>query len=115
MRACVPTWSMCQRAGVPAWLRAKVLACQRGICANVPKACQLPLFYANVPINMPAYHKACQFFKHSSYEIVKGNFYTLLHIKNFYIIIDIIVIHIKCICLLDKNCIILHFFTSCHS
>ena len=43
----------------------------------------------------------------------KGNFYTLLLHKKFYIILDIIAIHIICICIVHKNCIILHFYTSC--
>ena len=40
-----------------------------------------------------------------------GNFYTLLLYQKLYIMLDIIVIHIICI---HKNCIILHFYTSCH-
>ena len=44
----------------------------------------------------------------------KGNPYTLLLYKKLYIILDIIVIHIICICIIDKNCIILHFYTSYH-
>ena len=44
----------------------------------------------------------------------KGNFYTLLLYKKFYIILDIIVIHVICKSVVHKNCIILHFYTSCH-
>ena len=33
--------------------------------------------------------------------------------KKFYIILDIIVISIICICIVHKKCIILHFYTSC--
>ena len=44
----------------------------------------------------------------------KGNFYTLLLYKNFYIILDIIVIHMICVCIVHENCIILHFYSSSH-
>ena len=44
----------------------------------------------------------------------KGNFYILLSYKKSYIIHDIIVIHMVCICIVPKNCVILHFYTSCH-
>ena len=44
----------------------------------------------------------------------KENFYTLLLYKKFYIILDIIVVHLICVCFIHKNCIILHFYTSCH-
>ena len=45
---------------------------------------------------------------------VKGNFNTLLLHKKFYIVLDIIVKHMICICITDENCIISHFYTSCH-
>ena len=44
----------------------------------------------------------------------KGNFYTLLLCKKFYIILDTIVIPIICICIVHKNCILLHFYTLYH-
>ena len=43
----------------------------------------------------------------------KGNFCTLLLYKKFCIILDIVVIHIICICIVHKNCVILHLYTSC--
>ena len=39
----------------------------------------------------------------------KGNFYILILFKKFYVIIDIIVIHMICMCIVHKNCIILLF------
>ena len=42
----------------------------------------------------------------------KGNFCTLLLYKKFYIIVEIIAIHM-CICVLHKNYIKLHFYASC--
>ena len=101
--------------------------CQRGLHAKVP-ACQRANFSflrANVPMNVPygepifqlgvpTCQKVCQFFKHSSNEMLMGNFYTLLLYKEFYIILDIMVTHIVCICIVHKNCIILHFYTSYH-
>ena len=89
-------------------------ACQCGLRAKVPNACQLLIFmcqritvpmhkatcqwcvgfstwHPNVPNDVPIFHfgmptwqKVCQFFKYSS------NFYTLLLYKKFYIILDII-------------------------
>ena len=44
----------------------------------------------------------------------KGNFYTLLLYKKFYIVPDIIIIPIICICIVHTNCIILYFYTSCY-
>ena len=44
----------------------------------------------------------------------KGNFYTLILYEIFYIILDIIVIHIIGKCVVHKNCIILHFYTLCY-
>ena len=34
--------------------------------------------------------------------------------KNVYIILDIIVMHMICICIVLENCIIPHFYTSSH-
>ena len=89
--------------------------------------------HTNVPINMPTCHTACQYFRlvcqrakrHANFSNWfvnlptfllrndKGNFYTLLY-KKFYIILDVIVIHIVCICIVHKNYIMLHLYTSCH-
>ena len=85
---------------------------------------------------MPTCQKACQFFTLPCHrvnfslcravpcranfsnirltECAKGNFYTLLLYEKFYIILAIIVTHMMCICIAHKNCIILHFYTSCH-
>ena len=94
-----------------------------------------------VPINLPTYHKAYQFFnlacqrakRRANFSTwranvpkrvpivqtfllpnAKGNLYTLFLYKKFYIILDIKLISIMCICIVHKNCIILHFYTSCH-
>ena len=65
------------------------LVCQR---ANVPKG--VPNFQTFLLRN------------------AKKNFYTLLHKK--ILILDIIVIHMICMFIEHTNCIILHFYTSCH-
>ena len=44
----------------------------------------------------------------------RGCFYTLLLYKKFYIILDIIVMHMICICIAHKNCTMRHFYTSSH-
>ena len=93
---CVPAWSTCQYA-------------------NVLKACQLLIFTcqrANVPINAP---KVVQVFQTFLLRNAQRNFYTLLLVyKKLYIIFDIIVIHMICVCIVHENCIILHFYTSSH-
>ena len=103
-------------------LRGNVLVCQRCLRANVP-ACQranISFLRTNVPINMPACLRRANvpnvvpIFQTFLLRNAKENFYTLLLYKIFYIILDIIVIHIICICIVHKNCIILHFYTSCH-
>ena len=97
---------------------AACFTCQRANFSFLP---------ANVPINVPTCQTACQCFNLACQRVPNGvpifwtfllrndkwNFYTLLLYKKFYIIIDIIVIHI-CICIVHRNCIILHFYTSCH-
>ena len=114
-----------------------VLACQRSLLANVtclranvPKACQLLIFTCkrvNKRANMACQRakrranfstwcanlpKGVQIFQTLLLRNAKGNFYTLLLYEEFYIIHHIIVIHIICICIVHKNCIILHFYTS---
>ena len=103
MRACVPKWSMCQRG-----LHANVLACQRGLCANVPKACQLIFFTCqrankcdHVPSGVPkGMLKGMAIFQTFLLRNAKENFYTLLLYKKFHILLDIILIHIMCICII---------------
>ena len=83
---------------------------------------------ANVPINMPTCHTACQCFKLACHRVKRrtkfsnipltkcyGKFLYFIIKKKFYIILDIIVIHIMRIwCIVHKNCIRLYFYTSCH-
>ena len=110
---------------VPTCLHASVVYVPTCLHANVPKACQFLIFMcqcankgANVPYNMPFFFnlvfqqdKWCANFStwHAnvpkdmpSFQIVllqnaKGNFYTLLLYKKFYILLDITVKYI-CIC-----------------
>ena len=99
-----------------------VPACQRGLRANVP-TCQrtksVPTSHvlrANMPVNVTSCHTASQYFnlacqltkRRADFSNIplrnaKGNFYTLLLYKKFYIILDIIVIQIICIFIVDKN------------
>ena len=102
-----------------ACLLANVLACQRGLHANV-LACQraksvstshfLPASVLSglsiFQIGVPTCLRACQFFKHSSYEMIREISILYCYIEKFYIIPDTIVIH--------KNYLVLHFYTSCH-
>ena len=123
MRACVSTWSTCQRACVPAWFtyqRACVSMCQ--------KRTNFLFWSAIVPTyhNVPTCHTACQcakwrvkfwtwrtnvpkgvpIFQTFLLRNAKGNFYTLSLYKKLYILLDIIVVH--------KIRIILNFYASCH-
>ena len=101
MRACVPTWSTCQRACVPkyqkranfSFIRAKVI--RRAIVLS---------WRANVPKGVPIF---LLFFLWNA----KENFYILLLYKKFYILLDMVVTHMICICIVNKNCIILYFYT----
>ena len=109
--AYVPTWSACQRAYVPAWFtyqRASVPTCQ--------KRANFSFLRANVPINVPMHHTACKCFKLACQRVKRrATFSNIPHFQKFYIILDIIVIHIMCTwCIVHKNCIRLYFYTLCH-
>ena len=77
-------------------------------------------WYINVLNGMPIFHfgvprcqKACQNFKYSSYEMLREISMLYYYIK-FYIILDIIILHMISVCIVHKNCIMLHVYTSCH-
>ena len=116
MPPCVLTWSMCQRG-----LRANVLACQRGLRTNVAKACQLLIFTFQRVIQLAIFfilacqraNKGAKFFKHFCYQVLRKISILYYYIKNstFY---SISVIHIICICTVNKNCIIIYLYTACH-
>ena len=125
---CMPEWSTWPRGNVPTCqthanflflsvnVPINVMTCKR--CANVANvvklACQrakqcanFSFWHANVPKGLPNFQT---FFLRNA----KGSFYTLLLYKKFYIILDIIVMHVIYICIIHKHFIILHFYTSCH-
>ena len=111
---CVPAWSTCPRANVS----INIPTCQRYAnystwLADVPTACQ----FLNLACQRAKWRANYSFWCANVLKVVlnfKGNFYTLLLYKKFYIILDIIVIHMIWICIVHKNCIIFHFYTSCH-
>ena len=80
--------------------------------------CQSAKWRANFSTWRANVTKAVPFFKHFCYQVQmqfsKKNFYTLLFYKKFYILLDIIVTHIICICIVNKSCVILYLYTSCH-
>ena len=88
---CVPAWSTCQRA--------KLVSTSH--------------------FHVPMYQKMCQRAEGVSMlqsvllQNAKGNFCTLLLYKKFCIILDIVVMHMICICIVRKDCVILHLYTSC--
>ena len=105
---------------MPEWFTSQLLACQRGLRATVPKACNFSFLCVNVAINESTYHSmcqrfnlACQFFKYFSYEMRREISILLLLYKKFYILL-IIAIHILCMCIVNQKCIILHFSTLCY-
>ena len=115
---CVPT---CKTRASFSFLRANMPACNKR--ANVPK-CQMCSNYSTWCANVS---KVCQFFilacqrakspaNFSNIPTTKCyvKFLYFIIIWNFYVILDIIVIQMICICIAHKNCIILHFYTSYH-
>ena len=122
-------WSTCQCTCRPAWFTyQRACACKRGLRANVPKACQHVILtcqrankHANVPNDVPIFQlgvaksvpKSVPIYQTFLLRKGKEKFYALLY-KIFYIILDIIVIHMICTCIVHKNCSILHFYTPCH-
>ena len=134
----MPTCLRAKVVYVPTCLHASVvyvstfLVCQRGKSVLT--------FHFYVPINVPTCHKTCQYFnlawrrakscarflEHSSNEMLREIsintciiliylyyciIFFILLFEKFHIIIDIIVIRIICICIVEKNCIILRFYT----
>ena len=97
---------------VPTCLRASVVyvpTCQKR-CQLLIFTCQRANKRANVLINVPTHHTACQCFKLACQRVKRratfsnilltkcyGKFLYFIIKKNFYIILDIIVIHIMCI------------------
>ena len=87
-RACMPPCFTCQRACVPAWFtcqRAKsvpsshfyVPKCQK-TCQRAIRSANVSTWHVNVPngvavfqLGVPTCRRARQFFKHSSYEMLK--------------------------------------------
>ena len=130
MCACIPTQSTYQRVCVPAWFtcqRACELVWFTGQRVGVPKACHLLIFtclhairsvivlswwdnFSTWRTNVP---KGVPIFQLLALPNTKKNFYTLLLYKKLYILLDIRVIH-TCICIENKNSLILYFYTSCH-
>ena len=108
----------CLRANVvhvTTYFCASVLYLPTCLRTNVSKACHCALRCASVSIWRAKVPKGKPIFQRFFIlRNAKGKFYNLLLCKKFCIILDIIVIHMICICIKHINCIILHFYTSCH-
>ena len=110
----VTSWSMCQGG-----LRANVLESQRGLRANVAKACQLLIFTFQRVIWLAIFfilecqraNKGAKFFKHFCYQVLRKISILYYYIKKLYILLDIILIHIICMCIVNKK---LHYNLSLH-
>ena len=96
----------------------QVSACQ--IAKSMPvshfylSTCQCAMGVLIFKLSMPTCKKACNTFKHSYYKMVRKNSINNLLYRKFHLILNIIVMHMVCICIVHKNCIILHFYTSCY-
>ena len=103
----VPAWFTCQRAYLPkAYLCAKSVSSSHFYVPMCQCMSQPTKRRANMPKNVPIFQTFLLW-------NAKGNFYILFLNKKSCIILDIILIHM-CICIAHRNCIILHFRTSCH-
>ena len=111
----VPT---CLRSNMSKACRFSIFTCQHvsvpygvPICFNLE--CQRAKWRANFSTWRANVRKGVPIFQTFLFEMLK-EIYILYYIKKFYILLDIIVINIICICIVNKTCIILHFYTSCY-
>ena len=81
--------------------------CFNSACKRANGRVSFSTWRANVPKGMPVFQTFLS-------RDAKGNFYTLSLYKKLQILIDVIVMNIICIYIVNKNCIIVHFVTSCH-
>ena len=83
-----------------------IFTCQRvNKRANVAKVYQLS--------NLTCQRTTSQFFEHSSYKLLRKIYILYYHIKCSTLCLRP-VIHTICICIVYKNCIILHFYSLSH-
>ena len=106
----VPT---CLRDNVPKVCQFLIFMCQRAN-KRVIRLASVSIWRANVPNGVPIFQLGVLNFHTFPLQNAKGNFYTLLLYKIFYIILDIIIIHPIGICIIHKSCIVLHFYASYH-
>ena len=110
--------AVCQRG-----LRANVSACQRTksvptshfFCQRTIRCSNASIWCSNVLNGMPTFQlgvptcqRGCKFFKHSSYQMLREIDVLYFYVKNYPLCL-ILYLYIPC-----ANCIILHFYTSCH-
>ena len=103
LRACGSSWFTCQHARSVLTFHFYVPTCHNPCTmfqVGVPR-CQTAYQFWTWRVNLPE-------------GVFKTFLFTLLLYKKFYYIRDITVMHIICICIVHKNCIILHFYTSFH-
>ena len=102
---------------VPTYLRISgvyVPSCQKACQILVPINISTCHMRANDSTWTPNISNGVSIFWTFLLRIDKQNFYNLLLYKKFYMILDVIVIYIICIGIAHRNCVILHFYTSCH-
>ena len=112
-----PCLSTCQKHANFSFLRTNVLI----LMPTCHKLCQCFLWSANVlnglsifQLDVPACQNPCQYFKNSSYKMLREISILYYYIKKFCIVLGITVILIICICIVHKNYIILHLYISGH-
>ena len=126
-RAYVPTCLRASMVYVPTCLCASAVYAAICLRANLQKACQLVIWRTNVPINVPLPYgvpmfqlgvpmcqKTCRFFKHSSYEMLR-EISIIYHYKNILHYTWHYSYTLSIWCIAHKNCLRLHFYTSCHT
>ena len=121
----MPTCLRASAVYLPTCLRASVFYVPTCLRTYMPKACQLLICTcqsanerASVPngvptfqIDVPTCQRTCQFLKHFSYEMLREISIIYFCIKNSTLYLISYLYHTY---IAHKNCIILHFRTSCH-
>ena len=112
--ASVPALFTCQRACVLTYQKRanfsflivsichKACQCFNLACQHAKRRANFSTWRASMPKSVPIYETFLL-------QNAKGNFYISLLYKKFYIMLDIILIHIMRICIVHLNCIIQYF------
>ena len=105
---------------VPTCQHAKRLSTSHFFVPACQSCASFSTWRADLPIGVPIFHfwranvpTGMQIFQTFLLQNAKGNFYTLLWYEKFYIILDIIIIHVICVSIVHKNYTSFLYFMSC--